>query len=104
MPRSAAMGNEPHSISGTPWMSVPIGWTVVISLILFEDQRLLGAGLDALAGEFLIAWRHFVSLQDRIAGVVDRKEVRINRIALRMTHALAVVDANFHAITLPKLG
>ena len=73
-------------------------------LVLFEDQRLLGTGLDALAGEFLIAWLHFVRLQDRIAGVVDWKKVRINRIALRMTHALGVVDANFHAITLPKLG
>ena len=69
----------------------------VRSVVLFDDQCALRAGLHAISRDHFIFLFYDMGLQIRVAGLIDREQVGIDRMALCMSHALAVVDTNFHA-------
>jgi hypothetical protein len=64
--------------------------------VFFEDERQLRARGDAVTRLLLVPRLDLVSLKDAVAGIVDREQVRIYGVALRMANALRLFEANFH--------
>jgi len=67
------------------------GW-----LVVFENQRHFRAGGDSVSRQFCVLGPHFVVLEDRVARVVDRKEVGVDGEALCVAHAPGLFKTNSH--------
>src|ERR1700733_3046398 len=67
-------------------------------LVLFDDQRHFRAGGPPVASQLLILGPHLVLFEDRIARVVDWKQVWIDGVALGMTHAFGLFETNPHKL------
>lgn len=55
---------------------------------VLDGDRELRARRRAVAGRLLVAGLHLVILEDGVTGVVDREELRVDRVALGMADAL----------------
>src|ERR1700730_2190759 len=63
--------------------------------VLFEDERQLWASGNPVARLLLIPRLDLVGFEDAVAGIIDREQVRIHGIALRMTNTLRLLETNF---------
>lgn len=67
--------------------------------VFFENQRHFGAGGDAVTSRFLVFGPDFMLLENRIAGLVDGKEIRIDGKALSVAHAFRLFQTNPHEVS-----
>lgn len=72
-------------------VSRPALWSV-----FFENQRHFRAGGDAVPGRLLVFGFDLVLSQNRVAGLVDGKKVRVDGVALRVAHTFGLLQTNPH--------
>src|SRR5208337_1530486 len=78
--------------------SVPVittGWQARPSAA-FENQGEFGACGYPVPGELLVFRSHLALLEDGIAGVIDREQLRVDGVALGVAYALRLLEANLH--------
>lgn len=67
--------------------------------VLVENQRHFGAGSNAVADHLLVLGPNLMLLENRIAGLVNGKEVRVDGITLGVAHAFRPVQTNPHEVS-----
>jgi hypothetical protein len=64
--------------------------------ILFQDQRHLRAGRDPVTSQLRVLRPNLVLFDNGVARLVDRKKIRVDRVALRMPNAFRLFETNLH--------
>ena len=86
--------NEAH-----PQVSIIALQDASFASTVLEDQSQFGAGCNAIPDELLVLRTHFVRFEGRITRFIDRKQVRVNGVALRVADTPRLVKTNFHVIS-----
>src|SRR5271163_571580 len=98
-PRQSAVCMSLHKVNLVNYVSsVPVSaptWQARPSALL-ENQGDFGACGYPVPGELLVFGPHLVLLEDGVAGLVDWEQLRVDGIALGMTHALRLLEPNLH--------
>ena len=69
--------------------------------VVFENQRHFGTVCDAVAGGLRVLGPDLVLLENRIAGLINRKEVWVDGVALGVAHAFRLFQTNPHEASSP---
>ena len=67
-----------------------------VQSILVQDQRHLRTGRHPVTSYLRVLRRNLVFFEGGVARIVDRENLRVNRIALGVTNAPRLLDANLH--------
>jgi hypothetical protein len=68
------------------------------ALIGIEDQRHFRARGHTVASQLLVLGSHLVIYDDRVARVIDGKQVWIDGVTLGMAYALGLFETNPHKV------
>src|ERR1700722_5669288 len=104
-PRQSAVCMSLHKVNLVNYVSsVPVSaadWQARRSAV-FENQCDFGTCGDPIPRELLVFWPNLALLEDRVAGLVDWEQLRVDGIALGMTHALRLLKPNLHTISFAR--
>src|ERR1700742_4612449 len=100
--RQSAVCMRLHKVNLVNYVSsVPVTaptWQAGPSAVL-ENQGYFGACGNPVPGELLVFGPYLVLLEDGVAGLVDWEQLRVDGVALGMTHALRLLEPNLHTIS-----
>ena len=82
--------------------AVDTGRSLAVCLVLVEDERHLGAGRDAVAGQLLVLGTHLVLFEGRVTRLVNREQDGIDRVALGVANAARLFETNLHSGVLSR--
>jgi hypothetical protein len=69
--------------------------------VIFDNQRHLRTRSHTVASQLLVIGRYLVLFEDRIAGLVDGKQVWIDGVTLGVAHAFRLLETNPHKASSP---